>query len=317
MKAFELKDGQIIPASDERASIHVYPTPDEKERQLLVEELHLDPYDLESALDPDEVSRVEFTSERVSLIWKRPSSASVDQQVRLNVTSVGLFLLHDKLIIVMNEDAIPFTSKEFHGAKSLADVLLRFLLHTVRHYLGHLKVIKQLTVDLESKISASMENRYLLQMFALSESLIYYLNSIESNGMVLSKLQGTTERLDLSKQLTDLLDDISLDNKQCVRQAQIYNTVLSGLMDARGTIVNNNMNLLLKNLTIINVIFLPLNLIASIGGMSEFSMMTQGVDWRVAYLLFSLGMVALGWITWMALNEYIEKGSKRRRKLFK
>ncbi len=31
-------------------------------------------------------------------------------------------------------------------------------------------------------------------------------------------------------------------------------------MDARGNLVNNNMNTLLKNLTLINVVFLPLNL---------------------------------------------------------
>jgi magnesium transporter len=155
----------------------------------------------------------------------------------------------------------------------------------VHHYLGHLKVIKQLTVELGSKISASMENRYLLQMFALSESLIYYLNAIEANAAVLTKLGANAERLALPKQDVEFLHDVMLDNQQCARQAQIYSSVLSGLMDARGTIVNNNVNVLLKNLTLINVIFLPLTLIASIGGMSEFSMMTQGVDWRVSYAL--------------------------------
>jgi len=40
-------------------------------------------------------------------------------------------------------------------------------------------------------------------------------------------------------------------------------------------------------------VFLPLNLIASIGGMSEFSMMTAGVPWWVSYPLFLTAM-ALG-----------------------
>jgi magnesium transporter len=78
-------------------------------------------------------------------------------------------------------------------------------------------------------------------------------------------------------------------------------------MDARGTIVNNNMNVLLKNLTLINIVFLPLNLIASIGGMSEWSMMTQVLDWRVSYFLFSVGMVALGWITWLLMKKLVER----------
>ena len=84
-------------------------------------------------------------------------------------------------------------------------------------------------------------------------------------------------------------------------------TILSGLMDARGTIVNNNVSVLLKNLTLINIIFLPLTLIASIGGMSEFTMMTRDIDWRISYSLLALGMVLLGWATWLALVRILDK----------
>ena len=66
-------------------------------------------------------------------------------------------------------------------------------------------------------------------------------------------------------------------------------------MDARGNIVNNNMNVLLKNLTLVNVVFLPLGVIAGIGGMSEFTMMTEGIDWRIAYTVFLLSLAGLAW----------------------
>ena len=304
---FEIKNGTIVSTSEGLESILVYITPTDQEKQQIMQALGLDPYDIESALDPEEISRIEFASDRISLIWKRPKSASFDEQLRLDVSSVGLFLYQDRLTVIMNEKAIPFAAKEFLGASSSVDVLLRFLHYTVHHYLAHLKMIKQLTIELESKISASMENRYLLQMFALSESLIYYLNDIEANGTVLTKLRSAAERLGLSKQSIESLDDIILDNQQCARQAQIYSTVLSGLMDARGTIINNNMNVLLKNLTLINIIFLPLNLIASILGMSEFSMMVHGVDWKLAYALFSLAMVVIGLATWLVIVWTLDK----------
>jgi magnesium transporter len=159
-----------------------------------------------------------------------------------------------------------------------------------------------------------MENRYLLQMFNMSESLIYYLNAIEANGAALTKLRGRVEKLGFTKDSIDFLDDIILENSQCAKQAMIYSSVLSGLMDARGTIVNNNMNLLLKNLTLINVVFLPLNLIASIGGMSEFSMMTRVFNWKISYLLFVFFMVLLGWLTWIVLIRYIDKGPDARKR---
>ena len=186
-------------------------------------------------------------------------------------------------------------------------MLLRFLLATTRHYLEHLKGIKLITSELQAKINTSLDNKYLLQMFALSESLTYYMNAIEGNELVLTKLHVNQRRTKMSERQTDLLDDIRLDNQQCSRQAQIYSDVLSGLMDARGNIVNNNMTTLLRDLTLINIIFLPLNLIASIGGMSEYSMMTRAMDWRVSYAVFFVGMVALGWLTWMVLVRLLGK----------
>jgi magnesium transporter len=213
----------------------------------------------------------------------------------------------------MNEGEISFSSREFRNCRTVRDVLLGFLLYTVRHYVGHLRVIKQMSSELEKKITVSMENRHLLQMFALSESLVYYVDGVEGNGAVLAKLHSIASELGLDTRQHQLLEDIVLENGQAARQANIYSSILSGLMDARGTIVNNNMNVLLKNLTLINTVLLPLNLIASIGGMSEWSMMTKGLDWRVSYGLFSLGMAVLGWLMWVIVTRFIDKAGARRR----
>jgi magnesium transporter len=157
--------------------------------------------------------------------------------------------------------------------------------------------------DLQEKINTSMENKHLIQMFNLSESLVYYLNAINSNGAVLTRLRAHAERAGFAADDLALLDDLLIENNQCFKQAEIYSTVFAGLMDARGSLINNNMSVLLKNLTIINVVFLPLNLIASIGGMSEYSMMTQGLDWRVSYVIFLVAMVAIGLITAVLLRR--------------
>jgi len=309
---FDIKQNLVVPAECEDGVVSVYSSPNERETSEILETLGIDNYDLDSALDPDEISRVEFAPDHVSMIWKQPRPVSIEEQIRFEVSSVGLFLHHSNLTMIIGQGSIPFPQKDYQGVDSSVDVLLKYLFSTIRHYLGHLKAIKQITVDLESKIGASMENRYLLHMFALSESLIYYLNAIEANGAVLLKLAARAERLGFSKYQEDFLDDIIVENKQCARQAQIYSTVLSGLMDARGTIINNNMNVHLKNLTLINVVFMPLNLIASIGGMSEFSMMTHGTDWRIAYLVFFLAISVFGWLTWVFLVRYGNKNQKAR-----
>eukprot|EP00659_Diplonema_papillatum_P012759 gene12759-19700_t len=144
--------------------------------------------------------------------------------------------------------------------------------------------------ELQQQFNASMSNRHLMQMFNLSESLIYYINALHSNGAVLTRLRNHGEKEHFSAETLGLIDDLIIENNQCYKQAEIYSNVFSGLIDARGNLMNNSMNNLLRKLTLINVVFLPLNLIASVGGMSEFSMMTAGTPWWISYPLFMAAM---------------------------
>jgi magnesium transporter len=228
-----------------------------------------------------------------------------------NVDSAGLFLIRDRLVIVLTED-VPICDpnvRQLLRLESPMDVLLNFLSNTIHHYLEHLKVIKMISRDLQQKINTSMENKHLIQMINLSESLIYYTNAISANDSVIVRLRSYAEKQTFPAQTIALLDDLIIENTQCYKQADVYATVFAGLMDARGTLINNNMSLLLKKLTIINIVFLPLNLIASIGGMSEYSMMTQGMHWHVSYLFFGIGIFLLGWLTYILLGR-IDLGVK-------
>jgi magnesium transporter len=298
IKLFDLTDGAMIPAASHDAPVHLFVNPEAPERDLLRTSFGLDEHTLSSVLDPDEVPRIEMAPGHLLLIWKRPTSYSGKDTFYFDVASVGMLLLEQRLVVIVT-DNLPLTS----GARQTltlhrpVDVMLGLLLNTIQHYLEHLKVIKMIARDLQQKINTSMENKHLIQMFNLSESLIYYLNAINSNGVVLTRLRTHAEKAGFSAADLALLDDLVIENNQCFKQAEIYSTVLSGLMDARGSLVNNNMNQLLKNL------FLPLNLLAGIGGMSEFSMMTTGIDWRIAYLLFGVAMIFIGLITARILHR--------------
>jgi len=74
-------------------------------------------------------------------------------------------------------------------------------------------------------------------------------------------------------------------------------------MDATVGFLNVNQNKDLKRLTVLSVVFLPINIIAGIGGMSEFSMMTSGIPWPIAYGVFIIGMIAIGILTFAALRN--------------
>jgi magnesium transporter len=112
--------------------------------------------------------------------------------------------------------------------------------------------------QVEAKISRSMENKHLLSMFTLEKSLVYYLNALNANGAVIEKLRKNAPRAGFSREQQEVLEDLAIENQQCYRQAEIYSNILSSLMDARASIVSNNLNQLIKVLTIITIaIMLP------------------------------------------------------------
>jgi magnesium transporter len=87
------------------------------------------------------------------------------------------------------------------------------------------------------------------------------------------------------------------------------------LMDTSVGFININQNKVVKRLTTVSVIFLPLNVLAGIGGMSEFSMMTQRIPWPISYSIFTIGLVIIGWLTFAILrfleNREYSKTDKR------
>jgi magnesium transporter len=76
------------------------------------------------------------------------------------------------------------------------------------------------------------------------------------------------------------------------------------LMDATVGFININQNQRVSKLTAISIIFMPLNILAGIGGMSEYSMMTEGIPWPIAYTGFVLGSAVIGWATYHLLKYF-------------
>jgi magnesium transporter len=92
-----------------------------------------------------------------------------------------------------------------------------------------------------------------------------------------------------------------------------YRDIVTSLMEMYLTMLNNQMakaandtNVTVRRLTFITTIFMPLSLLAGIGGMSEWSMMTGPQNWRIAYPAFLLAMVVIGVANYFLL-KWLEK----------
>jgi magnesium transporter len=253
VRCYHIQNEKILTCSQEDAQILTYINPDESEKKYLTAELKLDEHTLNSTLDPDELSRLEFEPEHFAMIYKRPRNYIVEDRFFFRVTSMGLFFFADKIVLVASEDLPMFDDKKFAKVSSLKDVMLKMLYRSIYHFLEHLKIIDMITNELEEKINLSMQNKYLISLFSLEKSLVYYLNAITSNSILLQRLKNNALKIGFGQEEEELLDDIMIENSQCYRQAEIFSNILSGMMDARASIVNNNLNVLMKTLNIITI----------------------------------------------------------------
>lgn len=253
LKTYELDACKLREGGGGPCPVLVYVNPDGDEKKRLIDEYKMDEHTLNSALDPDEVSRLEFEPEHLALIFKMPRNYSEKDQLLFRVASTGAFLFKDRLVIVIPDETPLFNGKPFNKILTLPDLLLRLISRSIAHFRDHLKAINMLTDELEHKINASMENRYLINLFTLEKSLVYFLNAINANGVVMDKLKHNAARIGFSNEEIELLDDIIIENNQCNKQAEIYSNILASLMDARVSIVSNNLNILIKFLNIITI----------------------------------------------------------------
>lgn len=251
--AYKIINGAIVPTVEESASVLVYINPTIEEKDLLVGNYNIDAHTLQSALDPDELSRLEFEPDHAAVILKRPQNYSAADEFLFKVSSLGIFWYRERVIILLMEDIQLFDGKIFLKVNSIGDLVLKIILRIIYHYIDHLKVINMISDSLEQKINTSMRNKYLINLFTLEKGLVYYLNAINSNATVIERIKNNRARLGLENEQIEMLDDIIIENTQCQRQAQIYSDILASLMDARVSIVSNNLNILMKTLNLITI----------------------------------------------------------------
>ncbi|MFH0966049.1 MAG: magnesium transporter CorA family protein [Planctomycetota bacterium] len=267
-KGYRLAEGKLVEVTEGLAPIVTFTDPTEEERKYCVQELKIDEHTLASALDPDELSRVEFEPEHIAVIYSAPSTYMGRDRFTFKGGTAGAFLFKDKLVIVGLSSVPAFYAVQFTRIQTNAGLVLKLILGAVAHFREHLKSISMIADELQKEINTAMENRQLIHLFTLEKSLVYYLNFIHGNGVLLERLKHNAVKVGFSPEEIEILEDIMIENSQCIKQAEIYSNIIASLMDARASIVGNNLNVLIKTLNIITIALMGPTLVVSIFSMN-------------------------------------------------
>jgi len=292
IKIFKTFGGYVeIPKVEKGCWVNVT-QPTKEEVQRLSDEFQLPADIINDILDTDERSRIEFDETWTLVIMRIPVENSTNG-LPFHTIPLGVFMNEDftLTLCLQNNEILPIeqTSPFRDQYKQITDrinFILRLFLRSGNVYLKYLKQINQQTALIEQDLEKSIKNRELNKLLKMEKCLVYFITSIKANEIVLAKLRS-------SKKITteineDLLEDAMIENKQALEMSQIYSDIQSGMMDAFASVISNNLNVVMKQLTLISIILMIPTLIASIFGMNVPNFMEDAIWALPVIIAFSL-----------------------------
>ena len=236
---------------------------------------NVDESQLKAALDEEESPRIDVEDESTLFIIDvaYPYEDVVNKGARIYGTvPLGIVVAEEAIITVSTSEIKPLTDftkmrvKSFDTEKKTR-MILQIMYKNATYYLFYLKQIDRISESIQKELHKSMKNEELLELLSLEKSLVYFTTSLKSNEIVFEKMM----RLDTIKQYADdkdLLEDVIIENKQAIEMSETYSHILNGIMGVVGSIISNNLNIVMKYLASITIILAIPNIVAGIMGMN-------------------------------------------------
>ncbi|MES2776873.1 MAG: magnesium transporter CorA family protein [Bacteroidota bacterium] len=255
------------------AWVNVLPPLKQEEFHELSEALEIPLDFLTDSLDIDERSRFEIEDNVKLIVIKTPTeNNSFNESDAFYITiPICIILTHQQIVTVNSfENAAikkflnTFQNRQPDNRKMM---VLKIFEKIVANFLEYLKEINQRRNLLEQKLYASNRNEELLELVRIQKSLVYFVTTLRSNEILMMKMERTN-MLALNEDEREFLNDLIVDNSQALEMANIYTNILSSTLDAFASIISNNLNNVMKRLTIVTIVLTVPVLISSVFGMN-------------------------------------------------
>ena len=251
----------------------INPTYDEIQKVSMI--LNLDESFLRNSLDVDERSRIEIEDDCVLIITNIPI---MEDEGAYDTLPLGIIFTDRGFITVTSKKnkVISSFNKDTSGSfdtRNKTKFLLDIHFRSTKYYLRYLNYIYMQSEEIEEELRKTMKNKALFQLFEVQKSLVYFTTALKDNYVVLQKLMRLTKSgkntlLKFSEDDIDILEDVIIENKQALEMVEMHRNILENMMDAFASIISNNLNIVMKFLTSIAIIFAIPTMFSSFWGMN-------------------------------------------------
>jgi magnesium transporter len=227
---------------------------------------------LTDIMDIDERSRMETEEDKLYIIYRVPFY-SPDQGVPYSTIPLGIILSDEAFIVICqnNNDVLMDVFARYTRKNTNFQSKTEFLFHIIESstitFHKYLKQINLQTNLIEKELERSTKNRELHKLLLMEKCLVYFSTSLRSNEILITKLKNS-RHFKGEMETEELMEDAIIELKQAIEMTNIYSNILTGMMDAFASVISNNLNIVMKQLTTITIILMIPTLISSMFGMN-------------------------------------------------
>ena len=297
MKTFWNTQGGLTQLTEWQPNCWIQVTcPTEEDQRQLEEQYNIPDYFLSDISDTDERARYEYDDGWMLIILRIPYVKEVRSRTPYTTVPLGIIHKRDVTITVcfyetnMMIDFVSFQQKRGEGFTDYVDMIFRLFLSSAVWYLKRLKQINMLIDKAKRNLDKEVNNESLIGLSRLQDSLTYFQTSIRGNETLLSKLKF---KLQIDELDADLIEDVNIEMTQARETTNIYSDILESTMDTYQSIINNNMNNVMRTLTSVTIIMMFPTLIASLFGMNLVNGMEEK-PWGFIFALVLSLLVSVG-----------------------
>ena len=273
----------------------------------IVKEFGFDSLDAKDILTPQHVAKVEIRSDRTLIVL---NVCYYNERMELQKEHVGLLLTHNVVISFVERNDY----KLFDGVhQAIANNLLDIRSHSIKQLLLHL--LNALTSCLAEAASMAEEllediEDSLLDVSGFSKDIGISIQQrrrdsimIRRNTLPLKEELAKMVRTSgyFSPEQIPLFNDVSDQVLFVLQTSDMCREIVDSLMDLYFSNNDLRLNSIMKRLTIVSTIFIPLTFLAGIWGMN-FKFMPE-LDWHYGYVMAWSVMLVAAFFSWLYLRK--------------
>lgn len=249
--------------------------PTEQEIQEICEKVNIEQDFIRYSLDYEEKPRIDIEEKDNTKLFiiDVPTVKRKEDEFSYYTIPLGMIVVRDDIFITVsleNSQVIErFRRGNFRNFSTFkkSRFILQILYENASYYLMYLKRLNKEKEIAETVLKKSMKNQELFKLLNIQKSLVYFETSLKANELVMEKtLKG--KAIKLYEEDEDILEDAIIENKQAMEMSQIYTDILKGTMDAYGSIISNNLSVVMKFLTSITIFLAIPTMISGFWGMN-------------------------------------------------